>query len=324
MDGYCWSEIGQLINNGKEILNASFNEQVHAVLNGYETLRFKMAREAIVHIIDANDNICTLDTSIQFDKPCYNIKIGHGLTRRVYSYREKRWMSNGVQELLNTFSNELQSFIILLIDNINIVNYVFNVEKQICDVVFNAFRGYTLNKLREIQKYKKDNIRIRINKFIIKILNLQFIKKFEFFVVRLEEHLECILYFTVDVKSIHVRFVVGKFNEYTFRLNDDSKNRREYYKYKSRNNTIHKTILDEKFNNYSQDVKNVISIFSNPTTFNKNRQLEKIYNYYIKLCDTPFLYNYEKCILILLAAKHRQFFGVPYDVAKIISYFVLN
>lgn len=44
-----------------------------------------------------------------------------------------------------------------------------------------------------------------------------------------------------------------------------------------------------------------------------------IYKRYNLMCDTDYLYNKKKCILILLATKHKQFFGLPLDITKIIT-----
>ena len=84
---------------------------------------------------------------------------------------------------------------------------------------------------------------------------------------------------------------------------------------------IENNIPDEMFNAYGKDTKHIINTFNNTSAKNI---LEKIYNYHKKLHNTQFFYNYEKCILILLAAKHRQFCNIPYDVAKIIAYWILQ
>ena len=314
MDKYCWQEIGQFINEGKEILNVSFNEQVREVLSS-KTLLFKMCSDIRVNVVDTNNNLCILVQSKHDSDKCYKIVIGRGETQYVYCSCKQRYEDNNFPGLLATFSDELQSFITSLINNITILDSIFNINKQKYEEVIGDWGRFTLNKLREIQQTKYNEIKFRRNKFIIKALNLPFIQGIM--------HSSSVMTFTVDRKSVKVKFDVGKFDEYTFIIYDD-KNKREYYKYSAIDKKIKSTIPDEKYTNYSKDVKHVISIFSNPNTFNKTSALERIYNYHEKLRSTPFLYNYEKCILILLAAKHRQFCNVPYDVAKIIAYWILQ
>lgn len=44
-----------------------------------------------------------------------------------------------------------------------------------------------------------------------------------------------------------------------------------------------------------------------------------IYKRYNLMYATDYLHNQKNCILILLATKHKQFFGLPLDITKIIT-----
>lgn len=93
------------------------------------------------------------------------------------------------------------------------------------------------------------------------------------------------------------------------------------YGYNSCDDTLHNTIPDDVFNAISDERKEILETFSKKESITI---LEKIYNYYLKLHDTDYIYDYEKCILILLAAKHKQFCGASYDIAKLIAIRVLK
>lgn len=53
-----------------------------------------------------------------------------------------------------------------------------------------------------------------------------------------------------------------------------------------------------------------------------------VYKRYNLMYATDYLHNQKNCILILLATKHKQFFGLPLDITKIITkkimFFVLK
>ena len=44
-----------------------------------------------------------------------------------------------------------------------------------------------------------------------------------------------------------------------------------------------------------------------------------VYKRYNLMYATDYLHNQKNCILILLATKHKQFFGLPLDITKIIT-----
>jgi hypothetical protein len=109
---------------------------------------------------------------------------------------------------------------------------------------------------------------------------------------------------------------------YKITLYQNNKNRQDgYYVYNSCRNSITNTISKEIFNNYSDDRKAILKIFSKKESITI---LEKIYNYFQKLYRTDYIYNYEKCIIILAAAKYKKFQNIPYDIAKIITYYTLQ
>jgi len=93
------------------------------------------------------------------------------------------------------------------------------------------------------------------------------------------------------------------------------------YGYDSCDDSLHNTIPEDVFAALSDKRKSILETFSKKESITI---LEKIYNYYLKLHDTDYIYNYEKCVIILLAAKHKQFFGVPYNIAKIIAIRILK
>jgi hypothetical protein len=93
-----------------------------------------------------------------------------------------------------------------------------------------------------------------------------------------------------------------------------------YYQYNSCSDLVTNTIPDEIFNSYSDDRKAMLEIFSKKESVTI---LEKIYKFYNKLHETDYIYNFEKCIIILAAAKYK-INNIPYDIAKIITYYTLQ
>jgi len=298
-----------------KFINKRFNEHIQNSIFFSKNFEFKIRNSNEIIILD---NVTYWDCILNIKD--YNIIIKGFDIEYVYNINNQKWDPCKPQDILNRYPANL----LIMFENFSNIDEYITILKQIYD-------AYPFDELCRIKSEQLKKMDTRFNKYIIHKLEIPIS------VIKLTLSLnkyygsiiKCNITFNIDNKIILVEFYTHKYNEYDFSIHDFKTDNKYSWYIKNnvclnKKNNVRFNIADNNFNKYNYETKLILETFANCQKINKTKSLEQIYNYFMKLYKTTFLYNYEKCIIILTASKYKRFHNIPYDVVKIIAYYALQ